>query len=94
MPKLLHFQPGGIGEYWMPEGVKTVYASTCSHCQHITEGINLKDIYDKTDRCRGCMRLICKTCGGKPCWPWEKECEYQEREQLKAKVAREAWGCY
>jgi hypothetical protein len=86
---------GGISEYWGPNGEYTIkYCSTCAHCQVHTEFSNHKERLEKTDVCRGCMRLICLRCAGKPCLPWEKQCEYAERAYLKAKIERDGWGCY
>jgi hypothetical protein len=94
---------GGIGQYF--EGpscsgklVSEVYESTCAHAhcgQRITSFKSLRQMMDHVDICRGCMRLICLSCVGKPCLPAEKECERIEAEtRLKANVHRAAWGCY
>lgn len=73
-------RPGGIGEYFEPDGsVKTVYASTCAHCQHITEFESRRQMTDAVDVCRSCMRLICLECVGKPCMPAEKWAEFKEK---------------
>lgn len=93
MPRLLHFQPGGIAEYWGPEGVVTKHASTCAHCQHISEFDRI-DMDKFVDRCRGCMRLICLTCARKPCLPWEKQCAAEEADAIKRKVEVQGWRCY
>jgi hypothetical protein len=69
--------------------------STCSHCQHVTTIDSLRRLHEVTDVCRGCMRLVCLGCAGKPCRPWEQECERQEAEaRLGARIERERWGCY
>lgn len=90
---------GGEGEYF--EGhlwqgnVTTVYASTCAHCGHISEFPSRKRMMEFVDVCRGCMRLICLGCVGKPCVPQEKECERIEKEdRLKRKIEQGSWGCY
>lgn len=45
--------------------------------------------------CRGCMKLICLGCVGKPCVPFEKRVDIKEREdELHAKLVREGWRCY
>jgi hypothetical protein len=45
--------------------------------------------------CRGCMKLICLECYGKPCRPFEKELERQEAEaRLRARLESQAWRCY
>jgi len=53
------------------------------------------------DVCRGCMKLICLQCAGKPCRPAEKEVERQEAEyRLAQKIGLPAvfidakWRCY
>ena len=79
-------KPGGIAECFTPLGYEVLYTSTCSHCQHITQGKTAKEVREKTDICRGCMRLICLPCAGKPCLPWEKQCEHEEREDLKRRI--------
>lgn len=71
-------RPGAVGEYRCDGIVVEVYASTCAHCQHITEFPSLKAMTDHVDVCRSCMRLICLRCVGKPCRPWEREMERQE----------------
>lgn len=78
MPKQ---QPGGIGQYF-EDGVlvQEVYTSTCSHCANITEFPTKRAMLDHVDICRGCMRLICLRCHGKPCRPFEAEAEREERE--------------
>src|SRR4029077_6056040 len=86
IPKGPRLKPGGIAEYFTPIGCEVVFTSTCNHCQHITEAKSTRELREKTDVCRGCMRLICLTCANKPCLPWEKQCEYQEREYLKRRI--------
>jgi hypothetical protein len=90
---------GGVGEYF--EGPQwdgkatTVYASTCAHCAHISEFPNRRSMMEFVDICRGCMKLICLGCVGKPCTPQEKECERIEREsRLRQRVEMQGWGCY
>jgi len=87
MPRRL--KPGGIGQYWDEEGMVEVYASTCAHCQKITEFPSMRVMHDHVDVCRTCMKLICDSCataiakGAIGCVPWEKQMEYFEaRERL------------
>src|SRR5580704_4999986 len=82
---------GGFGEYFdgpMWQGPsKTVYASTCNHCGHISEFPSRRKMMEHVDVCRGCMRLICLGCVGMPCVPQEKEAERIENEaRLKARI--------
>jgi hypothetical protein len=99
MPKLQRFAPGAQGEYfsdalWSGKTV-TVHSSTCSHCQALTEFPAMKTMMDHVDICRGCMKLICLNCLGKPCIPAEKRLEHEEAmARLKRRVEMGAWGCY
>ena len=96
----LRFKPGGVGEYF--EGglwngkVTTVHSTTCSHCQHPTEFPSMKRMMEFVDVCRGCMKLICLDCSGKPCTPYEKEAERLEAmARLQRKVEQQGvWRCY
>lgn len=97
MPKQ---QAGGIGQYF-EDGilVRESYVSTCSHCQHHTEFASKRVMMDHVEICRGCMKLICLECVGKPCRPFEKEAERQEREaQLQRTFGRlpeaTGWRCW
>lgn len=95
MPALMRIKPGGVGEYTDVFGVTEVHCSTCSHCQRQTEFPSMRKMMDYVEICRGCMKLICLECVGKPCTPYEKEVERQEAEaRLAAKVAAGGWGCY
>ena len=98
MPAQLRFKPGGINQLFdpsLPGGELETHASTCSHCQHITEFPSLKRMMDYVEICRGCMKLICLECHGKPCRPFEKEAERQELEyKLRSRVHLQGWGCY
>jgi hypothetical protein len=90
---------GGVGEYFegpMWDGpARTVYASTCSHCGHISEFPSRRSMMEFVDVCRGCMKLICLGCCGKPCRPQEAECERIEKEaRLRRRVEMNGWGCY
>lgn len=99
MAKLLRFVPGSVGQYfegWQWDGkCAEVYASTCAHCQGITELPSLRRKDEFIDICRSCMKLICQRCAGKPCLPAEMECERIEREaRIKRRIEQGAWGCY
>jgi len=105
------FRPGSINQYfdeavwtpnvtgstgrWSGRLVKEEHASTCSHCQHSTNFPSLRAMMDHVDICRGCMKLVCLACAGKPCRPWEAEVERVENEErIRAAVERAAWGSY
>jgi len=94
--RLQRFSPGGVGEYFDELGVPTeVYASTCKHCQRITEFPSRRKMMEYVEICRGCMRLICLECYGKPCLPYEKLVDQQESEfQLQQRLIRDGWRCY
>lgn len=93
---------GGIGQYF--EGAiddpgrvlrREVLASTCSHCAAITEYPSQKRMLEFVDICRGCMRLICLGCVGKPCDPVEAKAERAELEtKIRGRVEIGAWRCY
>lgn len=96
---LINFKAGGVGQYFEGPGftgrVTEVYSSTCSHCTKLTEFSSAKTMMDHVEMCRGCMRLICLECYGKPCTPAEKEAERVEKEEaLRRRLRQQAWGCY
>lgn len=93
MPKQ---QAGAFGAYFLDGRlVREVHASTCSHCAAITEFPSRREMLDHVDICRGCMRLICLGCVGKPCRPFEREAERVEREaRLRALYGEPpGWRC-
>jgi hypothetical protein len=97
-PKGPRIKPGGIGQYFdQPFWTGTlteVHHSTCFHCGAGSEFPSLK-MMEHVDICRGCMKLICLRCVGKPCTPQEAECDRIEREQrLNRRIEQDAWGCY
>ena len=51
---------------------------TCFHCQSIVQVKPLADAADSGGRCMVCDKLICKTCLGKGCLPFEKKIEAME----------------
>ena len=85
--KLHKLSPGGVAQEFGPLGMIEYATSTCSHCQKVTViKDRTKKLNEYVDICRGCMRLICLRCANKPCLPWEKQCEYQERQELKLRI--------
>jgi hypothetical protein len=92
----IKIKPGGINTYFDPLfGEVESHSSTCHHCQHITDFPSVKRMFDHVDVCRGCMKLICLECVGKPCRPFEKEAERLEREaELTSKINLQSWRCY
>ncbi len=75
---MLRIRPGGVGEYFDPFGRYEVHVSTCSHCQRMTEFPTMRKMHEYVDICRGCMKLICLECAGKPCVTWLKKCDIEE----------------
>ena len=89
---------GAVGQYF--EGaindpgrvlVGEVHSSTCAHCSAMTEFPSQKTMLEYVDICRGCMRLICLPCVGKPCDPVEAKLE---RQELEARLRREGYRCF
>lgn len=96
MPAQLRFRPGAVGQLFH-EGqlVKEVHSSTCSHCQKMTEFESRRTMMEHVDFCRGCMRLICLDCYGKPCVPFERRAErMEELARLRSRIHMQAWRCY
>jgi hypothetical protein len=98
MPKMQNFKPGGLNQYTGPENEFRLieqHSSTCSHCQHITDFPSMREMMSYVDICRGCMKLICQGCVGKPCVPYEKMAELAETEhKIKSRIHMQGWGCY
>lgn len=71
-------KPGGVGFYC--DGVNTteVHSSKCNHCGSFTEFPSLRRMFDHVDICRGCMKLICLGCVGRPCLSILKKIEIEE----------------
>ena len=93
----VRIKPGGVGIYTDPAFNSPIenHASTCSHCQKITDFPSRKQMMDYVDICRGCMKLICLDCYGKPCMPYEKRVEIQENEhRIRSRIHMQAWRCY
>lgn len=89
-------KPGAVAQYF-EDGklVLEVHSSKCSHCQKLTEFESRKRMMEHVDFCRGCMKLICLECYGKPCIPFEKRAErIEELHRLRSRVHMQAWGCY
>ena len=80
-------KPGAVAEEFNADGnITTYYSSTCSHCQHITNFESRRKMHESVDVCRGCMKLICLECVGKPCGPYEKVAEWIEACSRHAKA--------
>jgi hypothetical protein len=89
-------KPGGVNFQWDPVlGVVESYSSTCSHCQKITDFPSKREMMNYVELCRGCMKLICLNCVGKPCIPYEKQCEIEENTaKLRERIHMQGWKCY
>lgn len=96
MSALNQIKPGGVAFYCDPVlGVTEVHCSTCRHCQRQTEFPSMRKMMEYVEICRGCMKLICLECAGKPCRPYEKELDRQEAEyRLQRRIESAGWGCY
>ena len=86
----LKIKPGGINIVFDPVfGEVESHSSTCSHCQKITDFPSRRKMMQYVEVCRGCMKLICLDCAGKPCRPYEEEAERQELEhKIRARLER------
>ena len=95
MPKLM-IKPGGINTYYDPVfGEVESHSSTCRHCQKLSEFPSRRKMMEHVDVCRGCMELICLECVGKPCLPYEKRAELEEKAwEIKTRVHMQGWRCY
>jgi hypothetical protein len=61
----------------------------------MSEFPSVKRMMEFVDICRGCMKLICLECAGKPCRPFEQEAERQEEiARLQQRLQIGAWRCY
>lgn len=102
MPVQLRFKGGGIGQYFDGQIgdagrvlIREVHVSRCSHCDTFTEYPSQKQMMEFVDICRGCMKLICLGCLGKPCMPAEKRADHEEKmARISGQLERRAWGCY
>jgi hypothetical protein len=97
LPALLKFRPGGINVFFDGETGTEIedHSSTCSHCQALTAFPSRRVMMDHVDICRGCMKLICLKCVGKPCVPYERRAEMAETEHyINSRIHMQAWRCY
>lgn len=74
----MRLKPGGVGQYFGPEGQVEIETSTCAHCNRITDIPNRRKMHEQVDICRSCMKLICLECADKPCTPFMKRVEEAE----------------
>lgn len=82
----LRIKPGGVVYICLPDDNFELHASTCFHCQKITEFPSMRRMHEYVDICRKCMKLICLECVGGECKPWLKQVEIDEalsRERLR-----------
>lgn len=84
---------GGVSQHFNPDGsMVEVGASTCAHCQHITEIPNRRQMMEHVDFCRACMRLICLKCAGKPCTPIMRQIEEAEERFYRSQQFAKSMG--
>ncbi len=84
-------RPGGVGQYFDGPGFtgrcEEVHHSTCQHCGKGTEFPSLRKMHEHVDVCRSCMKLICLSCAGLPCMPYEERTtRYEKMMALKARI--------
>lgn len=54
---------------------------TCQHCNHAHRVEAMCRPEDAGGLCKICMKLICPSCVGKPCYPFEKRItDYENRQ--------------
>ena len=71
------------------------HSGRCAHCPRIFSFPSMRKLQEHADICRACVRLVCLGCAGKPCRPYEREVERQEREyRLRHAIEKTVWGCY
>jgi hypothetical protein len=91
-------KPGALNILYdpdLPGGELETHSSTCRHCQRSTDFPSMKVMMHYVDVCRGCMKLICLQCVGKPCVPYEKRADMLETEhRLRSRIHLQAWRCY
>ncbi len=82
-------RPGGVGEYFMPEGpVVTTETCTCGHCQSIIDVVYRAGAKELPAVCYNCQQFICKFCEAKDeCTPFERVCEIDERQDVIEAIA-------
>ena len=71
----------GRGVEASPDGTKYEDFFRCYHCQRTVFVRPRQDPTELGGLCKSCMHLICPTCVGKVCTPWEKAMERMEARQ-------------
>lgn len=84
-------RPGGVGQYFeggdFTGSCVEVHASTCAHCQHVSEFPSMRKMHEHVDVCRSCMNLVCLACAGLPCMPYDATATREERiASIKARI--------
>lgn len=78
-------RPQGYATISGPDKVVECDTFTCAHCQRIVHIPPRCDPANIGGHCRLCDGLICPSCVGKGCTPWERKMEEAERrEALRA----------
>ena len=82
-------KPGGHIEVSGPgPGAGASDCYTCFHCQQIVEVQAKQDPASIGGLCYVCMRLICPSCVGNGCHPFEKKLEaWEARERMLRDIA-------
>lgn len=87
-------RPGGVGIYTLDGHAVEVMTSTCAHCQKLTDIPNKRKLTDVVDICRQCFALVCLDCADKPCIPWQKQIEDQERRFYRSQQFSRSMGFF
>lgn len=72
---------GGYARIVGPDGIVEMDTITCNHCGRVVHETAEQRIEEKTSKCAGCMKRICRRCTAlQRCIPLEKTLEDMERK--------------
>lgn len=72
------FRSGGYASISSPDGLTEADTFSCSHCNRVVHVKAKADPASLGGLCKNCMGLICQTCVGGGCDPFEKKLERAE----------------
>ena len=71
--------PGGCLTIAGPDKTQEIDSTTCVHCNHVFFIKTGQRAEDMGGLCKICMGLICSSCVGKGCDPFEEKLKRQEQ---------------